>query len=112
MYIFYEWLKKRRCSKKYTDKAFGDTYQRKIMSHIKAYIKRLSDTARLNKLTAGDVPRGKMIPKIPAFLSKEEMSLLMKRLELTLANARIGGNKHEIYSAYLWRAVIWMLYTA
>lgn len=75
MYIFYEWLKSRRCKKTKhgTDKPFDDVYLQKIMTHVKAFVKRLSDTAQLNTLVPADVPRGKVSAKIPKYLTKEEL---------------------------------------
>lgn len=59
MYIFYEWLKLRRC-KKTTNKevkGFESAYLQKIMRHVKAYVKWLSDKAMLSELVPADVPR-------------------------------------------------------
>lgn len=82
------------------------------MTHLKTYIRRLSDTASLNKLVPADVPRGNVIEKMPTYLTKDEMSLLMKRLEQNVIQAIQCGKKHDIYSAYLWRAIVRLLYTA
>ena len=114
MHIFYEWLQQQHCKRIRNEKTthFGSAYLQKIMTHLKSYVKRLSDSAMLNKLVPADVPRGKIIEKIPSYLTKDEMAMLMKRLEMDIINARISGDSHAIYAAYLWRAVIWMLYTA
>jgi integrase len=40
------------------------------------------------------------------------MSLLVNYLETHLANEIMNGVKRKIYSAYLWRAVVRMLYTS
>jgi len=82
------------------------------MTHIKAYIKRLSDNSKLNNLVPGDVPNCKVLEKRIAYLSKEEMALLMRYLEEHIREANLSGKKHAIYSAYLWRAVVRMLYTS
>jgi hypothetical protein len=59
MYVFYEWLKRRRCSRGKQGKAmpFGDAFLEKIMTHIKTFVRRMSDKAYLDKLVPGDVPR-------------------------------------------------------
>jgi site-specific recombinase XerD len=114
MYILYERLKSKRSKKKKNGetKPFENVYLQKIMRHIKAYIKWLSDKAMLNQLVPWDVPRWKVKAKIPAYLSKEEMTTLLQYLEKNLAHALLIGDTHKIYSAYLWRAVIRMLYTS
>jgi hypothetical protein len=52
MYILYERLKSKRSKKKKNGetKPFENVYLQKIMRHIKAYIKWLSDKAMLNQL--------------------------------------------------------------
>lgn len=82
------------------------------MTHIKAYVKWLSDNAKLNQLVPADVPRGKVKAKIPQYLTKEEMASLFQYMERNMANAIVSEDKHRIYSAHLWRAVIWMLYSS
>lgn len=57
------------------------------MSHIKSYVKRLSETGQLKKLVPADVPRRKVRQKPPAFLTKEEMTLLFKGLEKDVATS-------------------------
>jgi len=82
------------------------------MNHIKAYITWLSDNAMLGTLVPADVPNCRVRTKRIAYLSKEEMALLMQYLEQEIATANADGDKHAIHSAYLWRAVVWILYTA
>lgn len=114
MHIFYEWLKNQQCKRNVdgTSRHFGSAYLQKIMTHLKAYVKWLSDSAMLSKLVAADVPRWKVIEKMPAHLTKDEMALLMKRLELDVIKANMSGKREEIYATYLRRAVVRMLYTA
>lgn len=114
MHTFYQWLKtkKSRKSKNGEAKPFGTAHLNKIMTHIKAYVKWLSDNAKIGKLVPADVPTCKVTDHRIAYLSKEEMSMLMQHLEQEVSDANSSGNKHRIYSAYLWRAVIRMLYTA
>jgi len=83
----------------------------KILSHIKTYVKRLSNNAKLGSLVPADVPHCKVTEKTIAYLTKEEMALLMQHLEQDVINANVSGEKHAIYCAYLWRAVVRMLYT-
>jgi site-specific recombinase XerD len=40
------------------------------------------------------------------------MTAIFKYLEINLANALLGDDKRVLYYAYLWRAVIRMLYTS
>jgi|GEM_PF-1786155 hypothetical protein len=49
MHIFYEWLRQQHCqrTKDGKTKQFGSAYLQKIMTHVKSYIKRLSDNALL-----------------------------------------------------------------
>ena len=82
------------------------------MTHIKAYVKRLSDNAKIHRLVPADVPTCKVLEQRIAYLSKEELALLMKYMEEHLKQATQSGKKHAIYSAYLWRAVVRMLYTS
>lgn len=82
------------------------------MTHIKAYVKRLNDNTKLGSLVPADVPNCAVMEKTIAYLTKDELALLMRCLEHNVLTANASGNKHTIYSAYLWRAVVWMLYTA
>lgn len=111
--IFYQRLKERPCKKKKDGiiTTFGTAHLQKVMTHIKAFVKRLSDNAELGTLVPSDIRRGKVIARIPAHLSKEEMSLLMQRLEKDVVHANVSGNMRDIYNAYLWRAIVRMLYT-
>lgn len=55
MYIFYEWLKNRACqkgAKRGELKPLSQNYTRKIMSHLKAFVKWLRDNAYTDKLAA------------------------------------------------------------
>lgn len=91
MHTFFQWLKtkKSKKSKKGELKPFGSAHLKKILTHVKAYLKRLSDNAQLGTLVPGDVPSCKVTDKRVSFLSKEEMSLLMLHFEqrVTKANA-------------------------
>lgn len=104
-------LKRTRKSKASEEKAFGSAHVNKIMTHIKAYVKRLSDNAKLTYLLPHDVPNCKVTEARIAYLSKEELAAMFRFLEKDVIDATTSGNKHKIYSAYLWRAVVWMLYT-
>lgn len=114
MRTFFAWLqhKKSRKSTQSADKKLGSAHINKIMRHLKAYIKWLSDGAKLGKLVPGDVPNCTVKHKVIKWLSKQELSLLMLHLEATIEKALLTNDKHKIYSAYLWRAVVRMLYTS
>jgi integrase/recombinase XerC len=83
----------------------------KVLSHVRAYIKRLSDTAQLEKLVPADVPLKKARNKVPVYLTKDELASFMNQLEKNLAISLVSGEKHSLYAAHLRRAVSRMLYT-
>lgn len=57
------------------------------MSHIKAYIKWLSDKGLIKKLQPGDVPNCKVTEHRIAYLSKEELSQIFNQLEQDIETA-------------------------
>ncbi len=113
MRVFYRRLQNKKSKKagKGEVKPFGNAHLNKIMTHITAYIKRLSNNAKLDKLVPADIPNCKVTKRTVAYLTKDEVSLLMKQLEQNVSEANLSGRKHAIYSAYLRRAIVRMLYT-
>lgn len=113
MYTFYEWLKKRNCMRGKNGQRvpLWNTFVQKVMSHVKTYIKRLGNAGYTNSLYPGDVPHGKVLQKVPSFLTKQEVGKIMRQLEQDVEDAERWGDNYKRYAAYLWRAVTWMLYT-
>lgn len=114
MHTFFQRIKLKRTSKSKAseEKPFGSAHVNKIMTHLKAYVKRLSDNAKLWHLLPHDVPNCKVTEARIAYLSKEELGLIFRFLEKDILDANMSGNEHRIYSVYLWRAVVRMLYTS
>lgn len=114
MHVFFHRLKAKQ-SRKAKDgekRQLWSAHLHKILTHIKAYTKWLSDNAMLQNLVPADVPSCKVNEHSIAYLTKQELSSILKQLEQDVIDANESWNDRAIYAAYLWRAVVRMLYTA
>ncbi|HMG66362.1 MAG TPA: hypothetical protein VK588_01710 [Chitinophagaceae bacterium] len=101
--------KKRNGNGEYTPLAA--MYIHKAMTHIRSYVKWLMDKGYLKSLVAADVPLHNAPRPLPKFLAKQELGQILNYLEEYVAWANNKKAPRFIYAAYMWRALVWMLYT-
>jgi site-specific recombinase XerD len=81
------------------------------MRNIKAYVRWLYEKGYVRTLTPMEVPNINRPQAFPKYLTKEEMGKILQHVEDALAAAKRKNNDLMLYTAYLWRALVWFLYT-
>jgi len=83
----------------------------KVMVKLRAYVKWLESERMLGSLKPIDVPVGNIPLPIPRYLAKEELKRITTYLDENVHNCNERGHKEHRYNAYLYRAIVWFLYT-
>lgn len=81
------------------------------MATIRTYVRWLHDKGYVKDLTAADVTYRNVTVRYPKYLSEEELKSITSYLEEAVTATHECKDARLMYAAYMWRALIWFLYT-